>query len=674
MQTPPWDLEAEEPEVAVLVALQEEFLELKDGIGVEWFPSRDEEYGGNLYFWIDPESGYRCVAASSGRMGPEESLRLAERLLRLRPAVLVNVGIAASLHGDIRLGDVVVPDLVYAYDKTAKAIPVRQGDMETWGWERRGDAFRATHALVEAARELVTAESARYVMWQTAGTREYETLRRRNLDALIALEKRKVLRTSPARPEVRVAYLGSGNFVGASRAFGQWVRVANADIKALEMETAGMLLAIEKRLARTPALVIRGVSDHVDVPKAESDAIDEGAFRRLAMHNAVRLLRVLLSAGAFPRHAAAKPSRPSHDQREISWRGGLLRTGRWAALGALALLCYPMEMVDFPEHQENLGSIWDIVNIPGNLKPRQPDEPPVSAVARPKPEPERPPVSAVVPPEPERPPVSAVVRPSVCDGTLGSPSTGGPTGFHLALAGDLSMKMIHLEAGEFTMGGEDPSEIPRHRVCLFSFELSAEEVTQAQWNAVMPPSQRRCVGLCSFSDKPIRSVSWLDALEFTNRLSIREGLDPCYQIESESVTWDISCTGYRLPTEAEWEYAARAGTTGRYSYPLSAQGAFFSSPIEKINPWKFRNVHESAWEWVWDPNGEYETGDVQDPLGPNSRTARTTVTYLELEPHRILRGGLLHGGTLTPSSYRRAERTSALNGGIRVARSPQPRK
>jgi len=297
----------------VLVALPEEFLVLREGLGTQWCPRQDPEYGGHLYFWIDPDSGYRCVAASSGRMGPDESLRLAERLLRLRPAALVNVGIAASLHGDVRIGDVVVPDMVYAYDKTAKAVAVQAGETETWDWEPRGDAFRATHALVEAARELVTAEPERHDAWQTAGEREFAAIRHDNAAAIALIEARRDVKALRTRPEVSIVYLGSGNFVGAAPAFARWLRAKNADIKALEMEAAGMLISAVKRATPTPALVLRGISDHVDVPKAESDAIAEGVLRRLAMRNAVRLMRALLAIGALPRHdsVASSERRPA---------------------------------------------------------------------------------------------------------------------------------------------------------------------------------------------------------------------------------------------------------------------------------------------------------------------------------------------------------------------------
>jgi len=316
---PSWNVTEAPPDVAVLVALQEEFLELQRGIGAPWVPRPDEEFGGHVYNWVDPESGLRCVAASAGRMGSDESVRLAERLLRFKPAVLVNVGIAASLHHDVRIGDVIVPDMVYAYDKTAKAVAVQGENGEAWEWERRGDAFRTTHALVELARELVTADPRQHIVWQEAGAQEYAKLRAENLNAFCAIESVEALKVLRTRPEISVVCLASGKFVGASAAFARWIRQVNADIKALEMEAAGMLLSAEKRGTPPPTLVIRGISDHVDVAKAQTDAISGGAFRGLAMRNAVRLLRILMKAPRFPRHGG----RPSEDGMRFEGPGAV---------------------------------------------------------------------------------------------------------------------------------------------------------------------------------------------------------------------------------------------------------------------------------------------------------------------------------------------------------------
>lgn len=149
---PPWDLDAWPPDIAVLIVLAEEFDALAERYGAHWHARRNAKFGGYDYFWLAEPSGYRCVASFGGRMSPEEAVQLANRLLGAHEvATIVNLGIAAGLHADIKIGDVVVPDLVVAYDKTSKVVgkrgPHGRELPDEWQFERRSDGFRATHAL-----------------------------------------------------------------------------------------------------------------------------------------------------------------------------------------------------------------------------------------------------------------------------------------------------------------------------------------------------------------------------------------------------------------------------------------------------------------------------------------------------------------------------------------------
>jgi eukaryotic-like serine/threonine-protein kinase len=202
--------------------------------------------------------------------------------------------------------------------------------------------------------------------------------------------------------------------------------------------------------------------------------------------------------------------------------------------------------------------------------------------------------------------------------------------------GSSSVPMIRINAGTFTMGS--PSEEPgrfsneiQHRVTITSaFFLGVTEVTQSQYESVMSANPAHFKG----ANRPVEQVSWNDAIEFCNQLSRQEGLTQCYRQLKSSITWDKSATGYRLPTEAEWEYACRAGKTGVFAWGscLSTDDANYdgSNPLSgcgqgqnrketwavksgKPNAWGFYDMHGNVWEWCWDLFDDYPSGDVTDP-------------------------------------------------------------
>jgi len=238
------------------------------------------------------------------------------------------------------------------------------------------------------------------------------------------------------------------------------------------------------------------------------------------------------------------------------------------------------------------------------------------------------------------------------------------------------MKFVKLRAGAFTMGSElgSDDERPCHRVELGGFDIAVHEVTNAQWRLVMketPPSD--CIGKC-LDSAPVTDVSWDDAVGFLNRLSANENLRACYR---DGGTWDPTCDGYRLPTEAEWEYAARAGTVGAYSFEGGTDalakyawaGEGFSSGrahpvgLKEANPWGLHDMHGNVWEWVQDGYAPYGAEAVPDAGGPNTGESR------------VWRGGSF---AYEPGSLRSALRVRAWPSdslrfnGFRVARGARP--
>jgi formylglycine-generating enzyme required for sulfatase activity len=196
----------------------------------------------------------------------------------------------------------------------------------------------------------------------------------------------------------------------------------------------------------------------------------------------------------------------------------------------------------------------------------------------------------------------------------------------------LRPEMVVIPAGTYTLGGDDVPlfSLPLTEAELSAFALSATEVTREQYELVVgadPSSDASCGPKC-----PVTDVSWFDAVAYLNELSkLDPAVEPCYQIDGEDVAWIEGCTGYRLPTEAEWEAAARARTHEGFAgtdeeaevcqygnvRDLAFQGenpdrtAVFDcddgfaglAPVGtyEANGFHLHDLTGNVWEWVWDP-------------------------------------------------------------------------
>jgi formylglycine-generating enzyme required for sulfatase activity len=162
-------------------------------------------------------------------------------------------------------------------------------------------------------------------------------------------------------------------------------------------------------------------------------------------------------------------------------------------------------------------------------------------------------------------------------------------------------------------------------------------------------------------NQPVVLVSWYDAIEYCNWRSREEGLGPAYMRNGDSVTWDRSADGYRLPTEAEWEYACRAGsmtaystggsiTTGQANYEWKA-GKTSDVGSYAPNSWGLYDMHGNVREWCWDWRGPYSGGVQTDPEGPPSGTNRIERGGSWNTSGRNLRSAYRGSGTPSYRSY-----------------------
>jgi formylglycine-generating enzyme required for sulfatase activity len=233
--------------------------------------------------------------------------------------------------------------------------------------------------------------------------------------------------------------------------------------------------------------------------------------------------------------------------------------------------------------------------------------------------------------------------------------------FEFEIITGVKLTMCWIPAGEFVMGNSKQSDTPPHTVNLTQgFWLSQTEVTQAQWRAVMGDNPSHFKG----DDLPVESVSWNDICG--NEARTGGFLGKLNQLQPTGGRFD-------LPTEAQWEYACRAGKTGDDDEDLDAKAWYWENSASKTHPvsqkqantWGLHDMQGNVWEWCADWKADYPTSAVTDPTGPDSGSVR------------VIRGGGWSGGAhrcrVAIRNYDNPSYTIS-NIGFRVARSSVPQR
>jgi formylglycine-generating enzyme required for sulfatase activity len=196
--------------------------------------------------------------------------------------------------------------------------------------------------------------------------------------------------------------------------------------------------------------------------------------------------------------------------------------------------------------------------------------------------------------------------------------------------------MVQIPGGKFMMGDKDEIDATPHEVVVSSFSMDRHLVTQEQFQKIMGTNPSRWKG----EKNPVEQLRWSDAVRFCNKRSELEGLQPCYDLKTLKCNFDAN--GYRLPTEAEWEYACRAGTAtayffgdspaklGDYAWSEKNSGGH-PRPVgqKQPNPWGLFDMVGNVWEWCNDfyQVDYYQEAPRENPRGPSEGQ------------NKVLRGG-----------------------------------
>ena len=232
----------------------------------------------------------------------------------------------------------------------------------------------------------------------------------------------------------------------------------------------------------------------------------------------------------------------------------------------------------------------------------------------------------------------------------------------IELVSKSGVEMVYVPGGEFVMGSAEgnPDEAPPHKVAISGFVMDKFPVTHEMFAQAQLPDPSHWQ---DNPKKPVERVRWRDAKQYCNERSLLEGLKPCYNEKTRDWDCDRSAGGYRLPTEAEWEYAARAGSDGAHDFgppeKLRQYGWFADNAERKTHPvgqkkpnrWGLYDMYGNVSQWCEDVYSAsyYQISPAADPPGPPSPGR---------DVKRVLRGGnWKSSAAMCRATCRQGERT-----------------
>ena len=215
--------------------------------------------------------------------------------------------------------------------------------------------------------------------------------------------------------------------------------------------------------------------------------------------------------------------------------------------------------------------------------------------------------------------------------------------FSFQTSAQFTPEMVSVEGGTFSMGTEknpyiETDEQLAHEVTVNDFEIGKFEVTIYEWELYTRDQKLKFPNIRYVSKQsPIHSISWVDAVNYCNWLSKKNGLKPVYKIVNREYVCDFNANGYRLPTEAEWEFAAKGGNVTKdfkYSghdrsdviawYKKNSDGGTHPVGTKLANELGIYDMSGNVWEWCWDWYNKdfYLTESGDNPKGPERGTER----------------------------------------------------